>query len=435
MEPNSTNWKPAPIVELGIKYRSVVFLIAAVLFTFGVYALVVMDKNEFPSFTIREGVVAAVYPGANVEQCEQEVLKPLEDYVFSYKEVDKTKTYANVTDGMVMIFVELDSDIQKTTDFWNEFKHGLEALKLKLPAGVLAVEAISNFGDTSAILLTMQSEQKTYRELGDYMDDLKDRLRSIPSISTMDVYGKQGEQIAVEIDPAKLSKYAIKESTLAATLMAKGFQTTGGSLRSGTFTQPVYVERSVNSVLDLREMIIFSTPDGSVVRLGDVADVRKEYPRATSYITNNGTKCILLSIQMKDGNNIVDMGNAVNKVLDEFKAELPDDVTMFSITDQPVVVNNSVTDFLRELLIAVVAVVIVIMFLLPIKVALIAAATIPVAIFISLSLFYVFGIELNTVTLACLILSLGMIVDNSVVIIDDYVELISEGVPFFAGVR
>ena len=90
MEPNSTNWKPAPIVELGIKYRSVVFLIAAVLFTFGVYALVVMDKNEFPSFTIREGVVAAVYPGANVEQCEQEVLKPLEDYVFSYKEVDKT---------------------------------------------------------------------------------------------------------------------------------------------------------------------------------------------------------------------------------------------------------------------------------------------------------------------------------------------------------
>lgn len=426
--PTTPTPKPAPIVSLGIKYRSVVFLIAAVLFGFGIYALIVMDKNEFPTFTIREGVVAAVYPGANVEQCEQEVLKPLEDYVFSYKEVDKQKTYANVTDGMVMIFVELDSNIKKTTDFWNEFKHGLEMLKLKLPSGVLAVEAISNFGDTSSILLTMQSEQKTYRELGDYMDQLKDRLRSIPSISTMDVYGKQGEQITVEIDPNKLSKYAIKESTLGATLMAKGFQTTGGSLRSGTYTQPIYVERSVNSVLDLREMIVFSTPDGSVVRLGDIADVRREYPEPTSYITNNGTKCILLSIQMKDGNNIVDLGREVNKVLTDFKAELPQDVSMFSITDQPVVVNNSVNDFLRELLIAVVAVVVVIMFLLPLKVALIAASTIPIAIFISLSLFYAFGIELNTVTLACLILSLGMIVDNSVVIIDDYVELISEGV-------
>jgi len=102
---------------------------------------------------------------------------------------------------------------------------------------------------------------------------------------------------------------------------------------------------------------------------------------------------------------------------------------LFKITDQPVVVNSSVNYFLVELLIAIIAVVVVIMILLPLKVALIAAATIPVSIFISLGLFYAFDIELNTVTLACLIVSLGMIVDNSVVIIDDYVELISEGIP------
>lgn len=425
--PKPVDKKPAPIVVMGLKYRKVVILIATVLIAFGIYALSKMNKNEFPSFTIREGVVAAVYPGASVDQLEQEVLKPLEDYVFSFKEVNKKNTYANVTDGMVMIFVELDDNVEDTTPFWNEFKLGMEQTKLQLPAGVLAVETISNFGDTSSILLTMQSEEKTYRELGDYMDDLKDRLRTIESISTMDVYGKQGEQIAVTLDPAKLSKYAIDEKSLAVTLLAKGFQTTGGSLRSGTYTQPIYVERTVNSVLDLRNMIVFADPSGSVVRLGDIATIEKEYAEPTSYITNNGTKCILLSIQMKDGNNIVEMGKEVNKVLDAFEAELPADVTLFKITDQPVVVNDSVTEFLRELVIAIVAVVIVIMLLLPLKVALIAAATIPISIFISLALFYVFGIELNTVTLACLILSLGMIVDNSVVIIDDYVELISEG--------
>ncbi len=419
--------KPAPIVVTGLKYRKVVILIAAVLIAFGIYALIKMDKNEFPGFTIREGVVAAVYPGANVEQCEQEVLKPLEDYIFSFKEVDKKKTYSNVTDGMVMVFVELDDNIENTTPFWNEFKLGMEQEKLKLPAGVLAVETISNFGDTSSLLITMQSEQKTYRELGDYMDRLKDRLRTISSVGTMDVYGKQGEQIAVSIDPQKLTKYAIDEKTLALTLLAKGFQTTGGSLRSGTYTQPIYVERSVNSVLDLRDMIVFAEPNGSTVRLGDIAEVKKEYAEPTSYITNNGTKCILLSVQMKEGNNIVEMGKEVNKQLEAFESELPEDVTLFKITDQPVVVNSSVTEFLRELLIAIVAVVVVIMLLLPLKVALIAASTIPIAIFISLGLFYAFGIELNTVTLACLILSLGMIVDNSVVIIDDYVELISEG--------
>lgn len=419
---------PAPIVAVGMKYRNVVLLITAVLIAFGIYGLIKMDKNEFPNFTIREGVVVAVYPGANVEQIEQEVLKPLEDYVFSYKEVNKENTYANVTNGMVMIFVELDDNVSDTQPFWNEFKAGMDAVKLKLPMGVLAVETISNFADTSAILITMQSEQKTYRELGDYMDELRDRLRAVASISTMDVYGKQGEQISVTLDPRKLSKYALNEKLLAATLVAKGFQTTGGSVKSQTYTQPIYVERSINSVLDLREMIVFAGPNGSVVRLGDIATVEKVYPDPTSFITNNGTKCILLSIQMKDGNNIVEMGKSVDKVIKDFESTLPADVTIFTITDQPTVVDNSVKDFLQELLIAIVAVVIVIMLLLPLRVALIAASTIPIAIFISLGLFYALGIELNTVTLACLILSLGMIVDNSVVIIDDYVELISEGV-------
>lgn len=419
--------KPAGIVVAGLKYRRIVILLAVVLITFGIYALINMDKNEFPSFTIREGVVAAVYPGATPEQMEQEVLKPLEDYVFSYKEVNKKKTYSNCSDGMVMIFVELDDNIEDSTPFWNEFKLGMDAVKLKLPAGVLAVETISNFGDTSSLLITMQSDQKTYRELGEYMDQLRDRLRTIESVGTMDVYGQQNEQIAVTIDPEKLTHYALNEKTLGALLLAKGFQTTGGSLRSDMYTQPIHVERSINSVNDLQQMIIMSLPDGSVVRLGDVATVKKEYAEPTSYITNNGTKCILLSVQMKDGYNIVKMGREVNQQLDAFNSEIPSDVTLFKITDQPTVVNSSVDDFLRELVIAIVAVVVVIMLLLPLKVALIAASTIPIAIFISLGLFYMFGIELNTVTLACLILSLGMIVDNSVVIIDDYVELISEG--------
>lgn len=164
-----------------------------------------------------------------------------------------------------------------------------------------------------------------------------------------------------------------------------------------------------------------------MVRLSDIAEVKLEYPEADSYITNNGEKCILLSVEMKPGNNIVEMGKLVSAQLDEFKKTLPEDVKMFEITNQPVVVNDSVWDFMRELLIAIVAVVIAILLLLPLRVALIAASTIPITIFVSIGLFYLFGFELNTVTLACLIVSLGMIVDNSVVIIDDYVELIGEG--------
>ena len=423
--------KPNPIVVMGLKYSKEIILILSLVMAFGIYALEVMNKQEFPSFTVREGVIAAVYPGASTSQIEEEVLKPLEDYVFSFTEVNKKKTHSQVTAGMMIIFVELEDNVKNADSFWNEFKIGMEQEKLKLPPGVLAVETISDFGATSSLLITMQSSDKTYRELGEYMDKLKDALRPVESVGSMTVYGKENEQIAVYLDPQKLQHYAIREETLGATLLAQGFKTTGGSLKQDDHTKPIYVERAVNSIEDVANMIVMSSPDGSVVRLKDVAEIKKEYPELESYITNNFEKCILLSIGMKEGYNVVEMGKEVQKRIDKFKEDIPESVTLFNITDQPVVVNSSVNYLLVEFLIAVLAVLVVIMILLPFKVALIAALTIPISIFISIALFYAFGIELNTVTLACLILSLGMIVDNSVVIIDDYVELISEGIDHY----
>ncbi|MCH5232095.1 MAG: efflux RND transporter permease subunit [Muribaculaceae bacterium] len=417
---------------MGMRYSNLIILILSLFMAFGIYSLDIINKQEFPSFTVREGVVAAIYPGASSEQMEEEVLKPLEDYIFSYKEVNKNKTYARVTAGTVIIFVELDDDVNDTDSFWNEFKLGMDNEKAKLPAGVLGVETISNFGATSSLLITIQSNDKTYRELGEYMDDLKETIRDVESVGSMTVYGEQKEQIAIYLDPQKLQHYAVREETLGATLLAQGFKTTGGSIRQEYYTSPIYVDRVIENIEDISQMIVMSSPDGSIVRLGDVAEIRREYPEPESYITNNFEKCILLSVGIKDGYNVVEMGREVEKQIDKFKKTLPSSVTLFNITDQPVVVNSSVNYFLVELLIAVVAVMVVIMLLLPFKVALIASMTIPISIFISIGLFMIFGIELNTVTLACLILSLGMIVDNSVVIIDDYVELISEGVDHYS---
>lgn len=270
-------FKNPNIVSFGLQYRRIVLLITCVLIAWGVYSLIKMDKNEFPSFTIREGVVAAAYPGADATQVEQEVLKPLQDYVFSYKEVNKKKTTAQVSDGMVMIFVTLDDnvDTEESDQFWDEFKLGMDNVKMKLPAGVLAVETISNFGDTSALLLTMQGKDKTYRELHEYMNQLRDRLRTVPSIGTMTVYGEQTEQIGVHIDTERLSHYGIDEKTLAVFLMAQGFETTGGRLKSKEYTMPIYVAESFNSVNDIKQTVVFSTPTGDVVRLGDIAEVVK----------------------------------------------------------------------------------------------------------------------------------------------------------------
>lgn len=420
--------KKRNVVEWAMHYRQIIILVTCCLVAFGIYSLPQMQKNEFPDFTIRQGMVVVVAPGNTVDEMVEQVTKPLEDYIFTYKEVKKEKTFSTTRDGMAFIQVELIDELTNKDEFWSKFKHGVAGFKSQLPSNVLAIQVMDDFGDTSALLITMESKDKTYRELSDYMDDLKDRLRKVNSVGRLTVSGEQKEQISVYLDQAKLSKYGLNEQLIATNLFAKGFVTSGGRIQTPEYILPIHVDKSYNTIYDVCQQIVYSDANGNNIRLKDIAKVVKEYPHADSYIKNNGTKCILLSVEMKKGKNIVQMGNDVNKVLEDFKAEeLPSEVEMYRITNQAQVVGDSVDNFLRELVIAIVAVVIVVMLLLPMRVALVAASTIPITIFISLGLFYAFGIELNTVTLAALIVTLGMIVDNSIVIIDSYLEKIGEG--------
>ena len=419
--------KKRTMVEWAMHYRQIIILTTCCLIAFGIYSLPNMRKNEFPDFTIRQGIVVAVAPGNTSEEMVEQVTKPLEDYIFSYKEVKKEKTISKSRDGIVYIQVELNDDLNNKDEFWSKFKHGIATFKSQLPSNVLAVQVMDDFGDTSALLITMESGEKTYRELDEYMDVLQERLRRIPSVGRMSVSGLRKEQISIYIDPERLSQYGLGEKTLSLALMQKGFATTGGRVNTEGYTCPIYVAKSLNTLYDVQQQIIYTDPQGNNIQLKDVARVVKEYPQMESSITNNGKKCILLSVEMKKGQNIVKMGEDINAVLDNFQKELPQDVSLFRITDQSQVVGDSVVNFLRELLIAILAVVLVVMILLPMRVALVAASTIPITIFISLGLFQAFGIELNTVTLAALIVTLGMIVDNSIVIIDSYLEMIGEG--------
>ena len=419
--------KKRNIVEWAMHYRQIVILITAILVAFGIYGLVKMNKNEFPNFTVRQGIVIAAYPGATSDEVEEQVTKPLEDYIFSYKEVKKAKTVSYSRNNMAIVQVELNDDLKDKDEFWSKFKHGVQQFKSELPSGVYAIMVNDDFGDTSSLLLTMESDDKTYWELNDYMKSLKDSLRQIESVGRLTVSGMQKEQISVIFDNAKLSQYGISDVQILQVLQSKGVVTTAGTQKSGDYDTPIIVDRSMNQVKNIEDMIVYNDPSGNNVRLKDVAKVKREYPEPAEVITNNGHKCLLLSVEIKSGRNITDMGNAVKAKIAAFEKTLPQDVNIFTITDQSKVVSDSVVDFLQELLIAIIAVVGVVMLLLPMRVALVAASTIPISIFISLGLFFAFGIELNTVTLAALIVTLGMIVDNSIVIIDNYMELLSQG--------
>ena len=202
--------KKRNIVEWAMHYRQIIIMVVCCLIAFGIYSLPNMRKNEFPDFTIRQGTVVAVAPGNTAEEMEEQVAKPLENYLFTYKEVKKEKTYSMSRDGIVYIQVQLNDDLNNKDEFWSKFKHGVQNFKAQLPSNVLALQVNDDFGDTSSLLITMESEDKTYRELSDMMDDLQDRLRTINSVGRLTVQGMQQEQISVYLDNDRLAKYGLR---------------------------------------------------------------------------------------------------------------------------------------------------------------------------------------------------------------------------------
>ena len=335
-------------------YRQIVILLVTCLVALGVYGLVNINKNEFPDYTVREGIVAAVYPGATSEEVEQQVTKPLERYIFSYKEVLKEKTVSYSRDGMSIIVVELNENIEDKDEFWSKFKHGVQTFKSSsLPVGVLAVRVQDDFGDVSSELISLESKDKTYRELWRYMMIMQDSLRMIPSVGKMSLTGEQNPQIDIYLDATRLSKYGIPYIAVAQELAGKGFTSTGGNVGNRFYRSPIHVDESLNTIYDVENAVIYTDPRGKTVRLKDVATVKIEYPDLTKYVTVNGTKALLLSVTNKEGTNISTMGSAINEKLEHIKADLPADVHISKITDQKQVVDDSIYDFLRELLIAI----------------------------------------------------------------------------------
>ena len=192
--------KKRGIIELAMRYNQITLLLIFLLVLLGIYGLVKMPKQEFPEFIIRQGVVVGVYPGATSSEVEEQLAKPLERYLFTFKEVKKKKTYSMSRDGLVYVMVELNDDVNNKDEVWSKIKLGLQNFKSQLPAGVLALIANDDFGDTSALLITLESEDKTYRELEKYLETLEDRLRRIESVSNLRRYGVQNEQIGVYLD-------------------------------------------------------------------------------------------------------------------------------------------------------------------------------------------------------------------------------------------
>ncbi|MBR0195748.1 MAG: efflux RND transporter permease subunit [Paludibacteraceae bacterium] len=420
-------------IEAAMRHNRIIYAIVFVLVAFGIFALDRMNKDEFPQVTIRQGLIVAVYPGATAQEVEEQVAKPIEQYLFTFQEIDKRKTYSLSKDGMCYVFAALSQKVMNSNEAWSKIRGGISLLRqVQLPSGLLAVVVIDDFGNTSSILLALESNERSPRELEDYANITADRLREINEMGSIKLLGQQHEEIAVTLDVERISKYSIDQNIILARLAAQGFRTMTGEIANDTGAALVHVDMPYRTEYELGQQIIFSDPvTMQTIRLRDIAHIERRYQEVTKYIRRYDEKgdgnCLLLNIEMQPGNNIVAFGEKVDEKLEQVLAGLPPDVRMHKITDQPRVVNASVRSFLKDLVVSVLIVIAVMLVLFPMRTALVSSTGLPVCIAITLGIMYLAGIELNTVTLAALIVVLGMVVDDSVIVIDGYSELLSQG--------
>ncbi|GAA3990285.1 efflux RND transporter permease subunit [Mucilaginibacter dorajii] len=416
-------------IEAALKYKQVTLAVLLMLFAVGVNSLLNMPRREDPKITIRTGLVIASFPGASSAQVEEQVTQKLEQYLFQYEEVDKTKTYSTSKDGNVVINVELTENVKQPDIFWNKLRHQLLIAKeVDLPAGVQGPIVDSDFGDTEAMVIALESKDASYEQLKSYTQKVEEQIRTLTQASKVKRIGEQKEEVVVSSTSGKLVQYDVNVMQVAQSLKAQNSINASGEIKTEGNKAPLYTNGYFHTETEMAGLIVGTSPTGSPVKLSDIATLKRGYAEPESAITVNSNRAMLLSIQMYEGNNIVDFGKDVEKKIAEARKLIPANVKIVTLVSQPTLVDESISHFIKEFFLAIVSVIVVVILLLPLRIASVAAMAIPMTVALTFAILNALGVELHQVSLAGLILVLGMVVDDAIVIADNYVELLDEGV-------
>lgn len=418
------------LIEAAMKFPQVPIAITVIMVLAGLISLLTMPRSEDPRITVRQGLVVAFYPGSDEEQIEKEVTDKLEQYLFGFEEIKKEKTHSESKPGQVVITVELQDYVKDTKKFWNTLQHGLDAnMPLILPRGVQGPYVNSDFGDVVVQMIAVSAPGRTYAELENYLDELEDGIKTIPQVSKIKRYGGQKQQIYVTLREDVLKQYGFGINEIASTLSQQNVTIPSGDIEIDKNRLLIFTDAQYQNENEIGNLIVYSSPQGGNVRLQDIAKIERRYEDLKSKITLAGNDVMMLTVEMQPGQNIVDLGKALTQKVTEVKEILPADVQVNTIVDQPAVVDMNLGHFFLEFAIAIGAVILVVMILLPFRVATISAIAAPVTILATFAILNMIGVEMHQVSLAALIIVLGMVVDDAIIVVDNYIEKVDEKVP------
>lgn len=413
-----------PIYQAIVK-RKITFFAIFLVIAAGLISYKSLPKQEIPDVSAPAAMITTIYPGASSSEVEQLVATPIEDEIADMDGIDTLESTSK--QGLTVVSVEFEVDVDEDKAF-DELRRKVDDATKELPDGALDPEVDTELAETPAAILAFTGEAYTPEQLEDYADEVKRKLNVVSGIRKIDLEGEVEKDIIVEVDDKKLAAYGLSLSDFYNSMQAQNVNISSGSIGDGEDEITVKTEGLFESLDDIRQTIMDVSPnDGSVIRVRDVADVYFETKDNNIRFHHKEQQAILLSIYTKEGQNVIQIGDAINDKLKEIQHTIPSDVTMDYVTFQPEDVDATIKDFIKSLMIGVLLVVAVAFLGLGWRSAVVISTAIPLAIFATFSVMKVGGIKMEQISIAGLIIALGMLVDNSVVVNDAIRKRLDDG--------
>src|SRR5262249_2382885 len=312
------------------------------------FAFVRLGRNEDPSFVIKTMVVQAAWPGASVDDMLKQVTERLERTLQETPKLDFLRSFTRA--GVTTIFVNLkdSTGAKEIPDIWYHVRKSIGDMRHTLPAGVIGPGFNDDFGDTFGIIYGFTADGFTHRELRDYVEDIRSKLLGVPDVSKIEVLGAQDERIFVEFSMKELASLGIDPSALMAALSAQNVVQPAGIIQTGNEKLSLRVSGAFRSEQDVRDITFASA--GRMLRLSDIAQVRRGFADPPQPMFRvNGEPAIGLAIAMRDGGDILSLGQNIKRAMAKITADLPLGIAPKLVADQAVTVRSAIAEFMTSL--------------------------------------------------------------------------------------
>lgn len=408
-----------------------------VLMVFGIAAYFQLGQDEDPPFTFRVMVVKVFWPGATATQMADQVADKVEKILQEVPYADKIKSFSHPGETTILFQVKDSSPPSEVGNIFYTVRKKVNDFKSELPIGIQGPYFNDDFGDTYGVIYALSAKGFSPAEIRDFTVLVRQRLLRVKNVGKVNVYGLQDEQVYIELSRNRMAQYGLTPATVANQLNAQNTIETAGSVESANFSIPIQVGGPFESVADLKAMPLRS-PTGASVRLGEIAEVkRRPIDPAVSKVRYQGEELVALGISMAKGGDIVQLGKSLKEAASEIESELPAGVNLSLIQDQPKVVAESINEFVRTLIEALVIVLAVSMLSLglhkdPWRIdpwpGLVVAISIPLVMAVTFLIMKMSGVGLHKISLGSLIIALGLLVDDAIIVVEMMVRKLEEGV-------